>query len=202
MHMKLLYELTNHSKDTPIEQVVDDFTRKYCKTYMRLNGKLEYILKVSSRGILQYYKDNKTAELQITDQTTLTPFLPKTGYYQTDNGLFFIQRKASRQWKKSYCQDIYEVEQYGKPQIPQIRDNYYPFSLDELDSDSPNIAINRLWAIVWKQKKTLLMYRDTAVGTINYMNKAIKLNFPEIEQEVRDMLNRQGLHSWTIMRTE
>lgn len=214
MHMDYLFELTNHSKEnTALNQVIDDANRRYQGTFVviTLKGKkqaeLKYIRNINRDSVeIQEHKNGREARFVIEHKhiARMEEYLPDVGYYQYDNGGCFIQKLIRRQWKRSFCTDVYHtlrwgsgsmVKSYGLPRT-------FTHTLDEIDCDSPKVALSKHLACHFDtdKKSLVLLYDESPIANVNHKLKQITVLYPDLLQEIKDYLNKTNLGDvWKLM---
>jgi hypothetical protein len=197
--MKYLYELIDYDPAvTPTGTCVEDVQKKYLNTMVTITlvDKQEIfgiLARINGRCISMELP-NDTLEFEHRHIVSMKPFLPEGGYYQYENGGFFIKRNIRRQYKASYCQDLYTTHRWGGVTVEKYlsKEKKYPYTIDEIDIDSPRIALNKHLCV--NPTNTLsLLYDQLPIGIIKAKKKVIQLHVPSIMQEVRDYLNKKQL---------
>src|SRR5574343_109144 len=98
------------------EQIVNDFSKRYYRTYMVLNGEI-VLIQENTANELYYDKmigGNITRQvINIRDINSLEIFLPEIGYYNTAVGLIYIYKQPKRQWQRSFSRNIYAISFYN-----------------------------------------------------------------------------------------
>lgn len=182
----------------PMNNFKQDFQLKYENTVVRMlhttSGKGGYGLLTGEWGGFKYKSLVQSPGHEILPSFTgsmpmpieLSAFLPKAGYYNTSTGCIVLLRKASKQWKNSYCGGIYrgyilnkgidkevELDIYNKYIISGILKNYYVSYTAALAS-SKVTALSPTVCIYTNEEGTqCVVYNDVVVGTAT--KKGVKL---------------------------
>ena len=111
-------------------------------------------------------------------------FLPDSGYYNTPTMAIYLSRKATKQWKNSYCNSIYsvfpalnyakgeayhgELSIFSKSTLKALRSKYY-YSIGKaasrLDNKVKSCAISASICLIrGASKKILVVYNSYTVG--------------------------------------
>lgn len=201
--MDFLWTLTGYDKKVDsFTSVLDDLSRRYAGTYMFLTVKstreLVYIPRIPGDGI-SVLKENMTNSVTIpfSQIENLEIFMPVVGYYQLNNKCYYLERRVKRQYKRSFCNDLY-VFPDNFPVYALKDPNTFIKNLDLLDEDSPNVALNRHFAVIYNhiKKKSFLYYRGEPIGHIKFNKKTIIVLYKELLQEATDLINRLGCGTW------
>ena len=140
------------------------------------------------------------------------PFLPETGYYTYNNNVIYLYKNPQRQWKRSFCSNIYIatspanfLDHFGRIDditwqniaIEILNPKYQ--SLDKLNDNYTQVAINRSFAGIQDYDKNYhLVYRRIPIGKLDLEDKSI-VDIPDVmKQEVSDMLSRNNLLHWKM----
>ncbi len=210
--MKFLYDLTNHTKySASWAQVCDDASRRYVGTYMKLQTKemsepiVRYIRSINQETI-QYLDEWERDRIQypIHELILQEEVLPDVGYHHINTGGIYVQKNIRRQWKRSLCQELYYTNTWGSFKYKDFLQNTrnYQYTLNDIDIDSPKIALSPHLAVCYNtsHKSLVLLYDEEVVATIAYKQKKIVPLFPEIMQEIKDYLNKVNLgDTWKLM---
>lgn len=197
--MKYLYELIDYDPATVnLGTCVDDIHKKYVNTLMHVildndEPLLGSLVRINTSGIDIDIR-GQASHIQHKNVKEMKPFLPESGYYQYETGGFYLKKKIRKQYKASYCPDLYHTYIWGGGSIENSLKPLpkYPFTIDEIDIDSPRVALNK-HLCVNPDNKLSLLYDQVRIGEINAKRKCITLNIPSVMQEVKDYLNNKRL---------
>lgn len=207
--MDFWYALTHHNKNVAWEQLCEDFNKRYQHTLMKITDasgtKLRWIYNLSGAALYVYdtSRDRDRVKLDLHSIQNIEAFLPKVGYYQYDTGGCFLIKKIKRQWKRSFCPETYEVIYWGHC-TPQMLLNApsYPYALDELDVDSPTIAVSPEFKANFSNGQLCLYIQEKVIGYIKPNKKEIEVVNRSLAQEVSDFINKHRMHSWKVITIE
>jgi hypothetical protein len=210
-HMKLLLDLTTHKPETDFGLIRDDFNKRYAESYMQISTKqnpteiISYIEGLASNGTLKLYNhDDTRGVVNLEDVLSLKSWLPKSGYYQLPTRTLYIERRAARQWKRSFSFSMYNtgLEHRDIPILYKTWKTPPPlFSLNDIDEDSPDIKLTNQLATLWsKQHGLCIAFEGQIIAKLQPLSKRITLLFSDFEQEIRDYLRNNNLLNWKISK--
>jgi len=204
------------------EQFINDMDKRYNRTFVLIQLKKESplgLFEVQNRvgdGIYRFVGPIDT-NIDIKKNTVgdVQAFMPETGYYQYTNGAFYIYKDPQRQWKRSFCSNIYVItspmntldnwsrldNNTWRKMADAILTTKY-VSLDKVtNNQNCNIALNKSFACaIDNNDQPHLCYRRVPIGNLDIQNKVIT-NVPDvIKQEVIDLLQRTGVKLWTLLK--
>lgn len=206
--MNILQKLT----DLPVthERFFEDFDKRYVATYLVVEYKstVNNLYLVQREGQELYFRDDieKTIKHQIFDEKlTLHPFMPPVGYYNHHQGPIYVQKNPQRQWKRSFCYPLYNIQKLDGTEIP--RRHYsgitsyltYPhyISLDEVSIG--DVALNKHIAIRWNSPNTAdILYDMQKIASINKNTRQISNINSTFEQEMKDYFKYNRITKWNM----
>lgn len=209
MHMKLLFELTNHLTNTQPEIVIDDFNRRYSETYMQLSTKTQphHLVYVDNQTGMDFRiidGEGKRIHHKWDDIISIEPWLPKTGYYQLPTQCIYLERRAAKQYKRSFTRNIYKHGELNHNLIVELYETWkakpISYTLDEIDEDSPTIKLSNLLAAGYNSTKLglVIYFAAEPIAQIKVHTKTLKLIVPKFKQELLDYLKRNQIFNWKV----
>lgn len=195
----------------------NDFTKRYKGTFLwiqRRGDKEPTLHKICNFIQESTYEtidlNNQVHSFDLKDQSlSYDIFLPDTGYYQLQDNSCYIYKYPQRQWKRSFCESIYQLS-YTSNMI--LRQDNWRSILKEMIKNTYT-SLNNITQLKTQQSKVLspqfvcmqigsdstrLFYRTIYIGDINFKEKLITLIHPIIEQEVLDLLKRTKSLDWNV----
>jgi len=195
-------------------QQKDEFDRRYQGTHLlQTVGNTRRTLYVIGRDGRFIHTRLDNEETFLIDGTTPQPeidvFLPQVGYYNKQGTAFYLVKRPSRQWRRSFCAGIYAIQ--GIPYEPRqgitqfaecIAQQQYA-KLDEIINPLfANVAINSKYAIRTNaQNRSTLLYKQYEIGFLDFQKKEVILQQPSLLQEVRDLFKYTGTEKWKLNAT-
>lgn len=188
----------------------NDFDKRFNHTYLINYEKKEKPEVLLNRGLDGYYVHfrRKSGETYVVDgrkDFPIEPFMPKTGYYNSNLNLFYIYKTPARQWKRSICSSIYRIN----TELTIHKDNWYDLIEGILNKqyvhiDYINNPLFSKYAITpnFAVKPDLnLYYKEHVIASINFQSKEIKLMEQELKQELLDFFKHHGIYKWKLNLT-
>jgi len=204
------------------EKFINDMDKRYNRTFILIQRKKDSpleLFEVHDRIDDSIYRFIGTSDININIKENtvvdVQAFMPETGYYLYNHGAFYVYKYPQRQWKRSFCSNIYVMtspmntldnwsrldNSTWRKMADAILTTKY-VSLDKVvDNKTCNIALNKSFACaVDHNDQPHLCYRRVPIGDLDIENKVIT-NVPDvIKQEVMDLLQRTGVKLWTIQK--
>lgn len=128
-------------------------------------------------------------------------WLPAAGTYNTPYGPVLIEQNPQRQWCRTFSNKTYRlslrenlsklVNHINEPVWTSLKDAQpnYSFALSLFFSVRHNDPVS-----------SSLHYRERLVGWIDWKGKRISIIYSCLNQEVEDLLKRQGADQWKIVK--
>lgn len=165
-HFANLLELPINS----IDLLIKESRHKFQGTYVVLNGELQQISEIFLDNIV--ITDVKGGHKEVDTIKTLEPFLPPTGlYFPDENTAISLRKYASKQWRKSFCWDLYSAG---------MKHHFVPFKVFQAIKENNANTFN---GIVFN--KGIVYYLDKEIGERDSSN--IYHVIPEFYQELVDL---------------
>jgi len=208
--MTLYHALTDHKEGTEFGVIRDDFNRRYSDTYMILAGtnlpeSLYYIEGLRGDGSLTYlsWDTGDRYHLNYKDITLLKPWHPTPGYYQINSRCIYLNKRVSRQWRRSFSSSTYSYDLDHNKVILLYRSSLQPnkvYSLDDIDEDSPKIKLTDSLACGWSDavNSLVIFYEDHPIAKVKPDSKKIKPLVDAFKQELLDYIKRFNLLKWEV----
>lgn len=204
------------------EQFINDMDKRYNRTFILIQRKKELpleLFEVRDRMEDSTYRFVGPTDIDIDIKKNtivdVQTFMPETGYYQYTNGAFYIYKYPQRQWKRSFCSNIYVMtspmntldnwsrldNNTWRKMADAILTTKYS-SFDKVTENKKcNIALNKSFACaVDHNDNPFLCYRRVPIGKLDIECRVIS-DVPEImQQEVLDLLQRTSVKQWTLLK--
>ena len=209
--MSILYRLTSVPDGNPDGQM-QDFERRYGNTYMSYTNPEDERFPVFVRRVrgMQICMNTEDREL-VDDLRTikgLDVILPKVGYYNINGQARYLVKRPQRQWRRSLNSSIYQLlsPEITMPSLdPEwlelCREIEAPSYVNLSQLSHPfftNVAMSPLFAVARNKGNNFLVYRRCKVGSLDQKKKIITLTHKTLEQEVKDLIRRQGAYEWRL----
>lgn len=105
----------------PSGLLFEEVRKKLIKTYVIMNDTPVYLLSIDEDYSLEYIeREGIESTVQCDDVHTIEVFMPPSGIYNTERGTMYLWKTGDRQWRKSFCNDIYRYQYL--PHSPPLPD--------------------------------------------------------------------------------
>jgi len=213
--MNCYARLTDLPENDP--QIQNDFDKRYQHTYLRLTDKegVRAISYIGRDGNSFHFAglDNQPTlihKMGTHPDLCIEPLLPDVGYYNVSGVPVYLYKVPQRQWKRSFCKNIYytpttpttsrqQTDQFWHNLAKAVINPVYA-KLDEITKKIFSyVALNHKFAIQEAPTGEMcLLYRQYVVGTLDFNTKTVQLLQPVLEQEVRDFFKYTGVQEWKL----
>lgn len=165
--------------ELPIENVdllLKEAKHKFGGTHMVINGELLWIDQIFKDSIICVNIDTKARA--IDNVSSIVPFLPPTGlYFPTESESISLRKIATKQWRKSFCWDLYSSNKKGTST---------PYKIFKALSENNANTFN---GIVFN--KGTVYYLDKEIGYRD--SKDVYHVIPEFYQELVDLFGEDRI---------
>lgn len=157
----------------------EEVRRKLLKTIVILNGTPVYLSSMDEDYVLYITEgDGIEAPISNDDVDSIEVFMPPAGIYNTIRGMMYLWKTGDRQWRKSFCQDIYRY-QY----IP-----YAPHSISLIAA--ANLIYSSPPPTDWALSKDMVFLFNKKVATFSDGNMSLLAH--DLEDDVFNFMRSVG----------
>lgn len=212
--MSIFVKLTDLAEGHEATQ--DDFNRRFAETYLVLQEKerqAEIVYCDNTRGNTIRVYQNKVQLMELNgtkEDVLLTPFLPKVGYYNTQNGPIYLYKAPKKQYRRSFCNGIYVIAppRCTADGIARVDWNMMAQAcfkreyvhLDDITNKLfANIAISPEFVVTANNKGiATLLYKRYEIAQLDFNSRCVNIIQPKLQQEICDYFKYNGVQTWKL----